>query len=237
MRRVEESTDVPKPAEYWEWQELGNMDVPAGDPQNVVGRMMEMYWERKLKPHDRNLCRLACEDCYEAAMKDKEHKLYMIKSSLASSPVVQQETGWKDFDVDPPPVRKLPPAQPVTTEPRRHAVLDRPSEPQPALFKAGEGDHRDKIASVLAKSPKARKMWPQRAAWRFSRRVPLVSKKIGMTFPTETEAHVIRKGREMMGTKLPAADKPEGASQGHRIEKPKHRLGADSLYTQYCALN
>jgi hypothetical protein len=84
-KRVGDSHDVSKPAKYWEWTDCVTLEVPTGDPQNIVRKRMKMFWEqRKLKPHDSILRKLEYEDCYKAAKEDEHHTLYMMKPSEQS---------------------------------------------------------------------------------------------------------------------------------------------------------
>jgi hypothetical protein len=84
-KRVGDSHDVSKPAKYWEWADCVMLEVPTGDPQDIVSQRMKMFWEqRRLKPHDSNLRRLEYEDCYKAAKEDEHHTLYMMKPSQQS---------------------------------------------------------------------------------------------------------------------------------------------------------
>ena len=91
-KREGDSHDVSEPANYWEWTDCETLEVPTGDPQNIVGQRMRALWKKeKLKPHDNILRRLKYEDCYKAAKEDEHHTLYMMSLS-------QQTEEEKDAD-------------------------------------------------------------------------------------------------------------------------------------------
>ena len=72
--------DNSKPAEEWEWTELGSLEVPIGDPGGMVERGLKTLFEDSLvEPYTSYLRRLQFKDCYNAAMADKDHTLYLIK--------------------------------------------------------------------------------------------------------------------------------------------------------------
>jgi hypothetical protein len=87
-RRVGDSHDASKPAEAWEWEEVQPMNVPIGDPQDIVVRKLSWIWQQAhLKPHDKNLRTLEYGDCYKVATEADDHTLYL----MAPSPQTEEE--------------------------------------------------------------------------------------------------------------------------------------------------
>ena len=86
--RVEDRHDDSKPyrhnnsklAEEWKWTELGSLEVPIGDPGGMVKQGLKTLFEDSLvEPYTSHLRRLQFKDCYNTAMADKDHTLYLIK--------------------------------------------------------------------------------------------------------------------------------------------------------------
>ena len=81
-KRIGASNDALKPAETLTWEDVINLEVPPGDPGDIVSKRAEMFGKfRNLQPYDGNLRRLAYADCYRAAIADKEHNLYLIEEA------------------------------------------------------------------------------------------------------------------------------------------------------------
>jgi hypothetical protein len=58
------------------------VDVPVGDPQDIIGREMRQIWQQMhLKPFDRNFRILEYGDCYRVAVKANDHALYLLPPS------------------------------------------------------------------------------------------------------------------------------------------------------------
>jgi hypothetical protein len=79
-KRVEDRHDNSKPAKDWEWTELMPLEVPIGDPGGVVERRLKaIFRDRLLEPYTSHLRKLQFKDCYNAAMADEDHALYLMK--------------------------------------------------------------------------------------------------------------------------------------------------------------
>lgn len=82
-KRVGNSHNVLKPAKDQEQINMAPLDVPIGDPQDVVGREMRGFQDHNgLKPYDSNLRKLDYEDYYKVAKEDEHHTLYLMVLSL-----------------------------------------------------------------------------------------------------------------------------------------------------------
>jgi hypothetical protein len=56
------------------------LEVPIGDPGGVVKRRLKaIFRDRLLEPYTSYLRKLQFKDCYNAAMADKDHALYLMK--------------------------------------------------------------------------------------------------------------------------------------------------------------
>jgi hypothetical protein len=56
------------------------LEVPISDPGGVVKqRLKAIFKERLVKPYTSHLCRLQFKDCYNTAMANKDHTLYLMK--------------------------------------------------------------------------------------------------------------------------------------------------------------
>jgi hypothetical protein len=87
-KRVGDSHDVSKPAKDWRWIDVQQMDVPIGDPHDIVRRKLRLIWqEAHLKPHDKNLRTLEYGDCYKVAAEADDHTLYL----MVPSPQTEEE--------------------------------------------------------------------------------------------------------------------------------------------------
>jgi hypothetical protein len=102
-KRVGDSHDVSKPAKGWEWVDLEPMEIPIGDPHNLVGQNMRQYWQlMHLKPHDSNLNKLEFEDCYKVAEEDEDHTLYlMVPSQQTEEEKVAEMLHWPPLSMSP----------------------------------------------------------------------------------------------------------------------------------------
>ncbi|KAG9240847.1 hypothetical protein BJ878DRAFT_483468 [Calycina marina] len=87
-KRVGDSHDISKPAEDWSWVDVQLMDVPIGDPQDIVERTLRRLWQEvHLKPHDKNLRTLEYGDCYKVTVEADDHTLYL----MVPSPQIEEE--------------------------------------------------------------------------------------------------------------------------------------------------
>jgi len=79
-KRVEDRHDNSKPARDWEWAELMPLEVPIGDPGGIVEQRLKTIFEyRLLEPYTSHLRKLQFKDCYNTAIADEDHTLYLMK--------------------------------------------------------------------------------------------------------------------------------------------------------------
>jgi len=71
------------------------MDVPIGDPHDIVGRKLRRIWQQAhLKPHDKNLRTLEYGDCYKVAVEADDHTLYLMVPSPQTEEERAAERTW-----------------------------------------------------------------------------------------------------------------------------------------------
>ncbi|KAL5344433.1 hypothetical protein ACLOAV_010693 [Pseudogymnoascus australis] len=77
---IQETHYVSKPAKDLQCIKLDLIEVPTGDPQEVIkNRMIFLHETEELLPHDSIGRTLSNKDCYEVAINADDHTLYMIK--------------------------------------------------------------------------------------------------------------------------------------------------------------
>ncbi|KAL5351936.1 hypothetical protein ACLOAV_003798 [Pseudogymnoascus australis] len=76
---VASSYDAGKRREEMEWKDLTPIHVPTKDPEsNVMAQMSHLSSAANLTPHNKDLRRLAYQDCYRVAKADNDHTLYLM---------------------------------------------------------------------------------------------------------------------------------------------------------------
>jgi hypothetical protein len=234
-RRVGDSHDASKPAKDWKWEVVHRMDVPIGDPHDIVGHKMQRVWrEMHLKPHDKNLRTLENSDCYKVAVEADDHSLYM----MVPSPQTEEERAAERTWIPPPPlapgvfdlqdkISRRPHASPQLQEDTGFgsSVFISPPNNQPLPPKGEAVKPADEI----------RWKTPLPHPWR--QQPPLVkssaedhrdkigssrNNKVGMRF--QEESRRIRKGQvKMRNIQEPTGDQPKESSEHRKLIKPRNR--------------
>ncbi|KFY64302.1 hypothetical protein V496_03333 [Pseudogymnoascus sp. VKM F-4515 (FW-2607)] len=76
---VASSYDAGKRREEMEWKDFTQIQVPTEDPEsNVMAQMSLLSSAANLTPHNKDLRRLAYQDCYRVAKADNDHTLYLM---------------------------------------------------------------------------------------------------------------------------------------------------------------
>ena len=218
-RSVGDSHDVLKPAKDRKWKVVHRMDVPIGDPHNIVGRKMKWVWrEKHLKPHDKNLRTLEYGDCYKVAAEADDHTLYLMAPSAQTEEERAAERTWTPppplapgvFDLQEKVSKRRPHASPQLQEDtgfRSSSFVSPPnSQPLPAKWEAV------KAAEEIPPIPPPSGQQPplvKSSAEDHRDKVGGGHKKVGMTFQEESTR--IRQGQvKMRNVQQPTGDRPKG---------------------------
>ncbi len=114
------------------------MDVPIGDPHDIVGRKLRRIWQQAhLKPHDKNLRTLEYGDCYKVAVEADDHTLYL----MVPSPQTEEERAAERTWIPPLPL----PADVFDLQEKLGPPFPPPSQQQLPLVISSAEVHRDKI--------------------------------------------------------------------------------------------
>lgn len=153
-KRVEDSYDVSKPADNWQWTNVATIEVPMNDPRSKTEETVRELWnQQKWKPHDCNLRTLAFEDCYRAAMEDSEHILYLMMppSYLPWTPQASIPLETFSWNSQPDRRRFRTPSQPQKPTGLGDTVFHAPPNvarmqfPGMRLIRSTAENHRDKL--------------------------------------------------------------------------------------------
>lgn len=234
-KRVGDSHDVSKPAEAWSWVDVQLMDVPIGDPQDIVGRTLRRIWqEAHLKPHDKNLRTLEYSDCYKVAVEADDHTLYLMVPSPQTEEERAAERTW---------IRPLPlPAGVFDLQEKlrrrvAHTNLQAPGDtgftsaefvpppsaqpipPRQDAAKSVEGAH---WKTPFPYPPQKQPLLVKSSAEDHRDKIGGGRNKMGMTF--QEESNRIRKGQVNMRTMQQAMeDQSEEFSPHRKLIKPRNR--------------
>ena len=234
-RRVGDSHDVSKPAEAWEWVEVQSMDVPIGDPQDMVARRLRWIWQQThLKPHDKNLRTLEYGDCYRVAAEADDHTLYL----MAPSPQTEEERASERTWVPPVPL----PAGVFDLQEKlgRRRVHTTPQPQEDTGFGSSAFVPPPNIHPLPPKweavKPAKEIRWNPPIPAPSQQQPPMVkssaedhrdkigssrNNKVGMSFQEESLGIRKRTGN-LRVTKQPE-DQPKGSSQHRKLVKPRNR--------------
>lgn len=234
-KRVGGSHDRSKPAKDWSWVEVQSMDVPIGDPHNIVERKMKRIWQQAhLKPHDKNLRTLEYRDCYKVAVEADDHTLYL----MAPSPQTEEERAAERTWITPLPlpagvfdlqdnlgrrtIHASPQAQEDTSFRRSEFI------PPPNVHPLPPRQEADKHAEEARWIPQ---VWPPS-----QQQLPLVissaevhrdkigggrDNKVGISFQEESTG--IRKRPENVRVMQQPENQAKGTSQHRKLTKPRNR--------------
>jgi hypothetical protein len=80
LKKVVRSSYNPKKRrEEMEWEDFPPIHVSPKDPEsNVMAQMGHLFLAANLTPHNKDLRRLAYQDCYRVAKADNDHTLYLM---------------------------------------------------------------------------------------------------------------------------------------------------------------
>jgi hypothetical protein len=148
-KRVGASNDTLKPVEALTWEDVTSLEVPPGDPGDVVSKRAEMFGtHRQWLPYDRKLRRLAYGDCYRVAVADKEHTLFLMP--------------WRP--PDPLPADAFTP----NAQPSRRVARAPPQAQQPTGFESS----RFAPSLHVSPLPSQQEVDPQQPHWNIPRPPP-----------------------------------------------------------------
>jgi hypothetical protein len=230
-KRVGDSHDVSKPAEAWEWVEVQSMDVPIGDPQDIVVRRLRRIWQQAhLKPHDKNLRTLEYGDCYRVATEADDHTLYLMAPSPQTEEERSAERIWipplplptGDFDFQDKLSRRKPHASPKPQEDTGFGSSE--FVPLPNIHPKWEAV---KPAEIRWKPPSPTPSQQQPRLVKSSavdHRDKIGSSennKVGMSFQEESPG--IRKRPDNLRVMQQPEDQPKGSGQHRKLVKPRNR--------------
>jgi hypothetical protein len=235
-RRVGDSHDASKPAKDWKWEVVHRMDVPIGDPHDIVGHKIRRVWrEMHLKPHDKNLRILENGDCYKVAAEAADHTLYL----MVPSPQTEEESAAERTWIPPLPL----PAGVFDLQEKlgRRGVHTTPQALEDTGFGSSAFVPPPNIHPLPPKSeavkPAKEIRWNTPIPPPSQQQAPLVkssaedhrdkigssrNNKVGMSF--QEESRRIRKGQvKMRNMQQHTEDQPKGSSEHRKLIKPRNR--------------
>ena len=229
---VGDSHDASKPAKDWKWEVVHQMDVPIGDPHDIVGHKIRQVWhEMHLKPHDKNLRILENRDCYKVAVEADDHTLYMIVPSPQTEKERAAERTWIPplplatgaFDSQDKLSKRRPYASQEDTGFGSSAFVPPPNiHPLPPKWEAVKSAKETRWNPPIP--PLSQQQPPLVKSSAEDHRDKIGSSrnnKVGMSFQEKSPG--VRKRPSNLRAMQQPEDEPKGSSQHRKLVKPRSR--------------